>query len=299
MESMQELAMADKSANAEAVFERRPIEGIEELQDHIADLGNAPFGLIAPLKSFKTSSSLSTDHRVERAYYDKDLRASEAILQLYHQGIEVSRIQRILSMGMLGLPKKRRLVPTRWSVSATDEVISSNLVAQLESCPTINSFEVYKFSHIGNDYSIILLPNEVWSFEMQEAWFDTNGNLAMGSDFENANGIDHYPTIAGAYFAAKLGIAEHFFNRGRKGAGFVLREIHAEYVIPVGVWQIREGVREALKRKVTQFDTFEKALHFACIESSVSVREWLRNSQMQTNRTHQKQITEFIDKDFS
>ena len=38
---------------------------------------------------------------------------------------------------------------------------------------------------------------------MQEAWYDNStGNIQVGVDFENANGLDHYPSIAGAYFAA-------------------------------------------------------------------------------------------------
>jgi DNA repair protein NreA len=299
IESLQELAMADNSANAEAVFEKKPIAEVEQGKDHIADAENAPFGLVALLKSFKTSSSLSAHHDIENVYYDKDLRATEAIVNLYQRGIEVSRIQRVLSMGMLGLQKNRRLVPTRWSVSATDDVISSGLVTRIEFYPTINLFEVYKYSHMDNYYSIILIPDDVWSFEMHEAWFDNNGNLGMAGDFEDANGLDHYPSIAGAYFAARLGVAEHLFNRRRKGAALVLREIHPEYVMPVGVWQIREGVREALNVQGRQFDSLEKALFFACIDSSMSSREWIANSMIYKNMTQQSRITDFIDRDLS
>jgi len=38
-----------------------------------------------------------------------------------------------------------------------------------------------------------------------------------------------------------------------------LREIRPEYVIPVGVWQIREGIRKALDGEAYQFDNFKKA----------------------------------------
>jgi len=92
------------------------------------DTDSGPFGPIAPLKTFKTSSSLSVDHRLEDVFYDKDLRADEGIVNLYQGGVEVSRIHRVLSMGMLGLQKNRRLVPTRWSISATDDVISASLI---------------------------------------------------------------------------------------------------------------------------------------------------------------------------
>jgi DNA repair protein NreA len=299
IESLQELAMANKSANAEAEFDKKPIVDVEQGKDHIADVENAPFGLAAILKSFKISSSLSADHSLENAYYDKDMRASEAIVGLYQRGIEVSRIQRVLSMGMLGLQKNRRLVPTRWSVSATDDVISSTLVTRIELYPTVNFYEVYKYSHMGNYYSVVLIPDDVWNFEMHEAWFDKNGNLGMAAEFEDANGLDHYPLIAGAYFAARLGIAEHLYNRRRKGAALILREIHPEYVMPLGVWQIREGIREALKRQGRQFDSFKRALYFACIDSSISSNEWIRNSMIYKNMTQQRRITDFVKRDLS
>ena len=294
IESLQELSMSNKSASAEAVFAKQPVADLEQRKDHVSESENAPFGLVAPLRSFRTCSSLSADRAIENAYYDKDLPANQAIVGLYERGTEVSRIQRVLSMGMLGLQKNRKLVPTRWSVSATDDVISSALVGRIELYPMINLFEVYKYSHMSNYYSIILIPDDVWNFEMHEAWFGANGNLAMAIDFEDAKGLNHYPSIAGAYFAAKLGVAEHLFNRRRKAAALVLREIRPEYVLPVGVWQIREGVREALRTRQNQFDSFKKALDFVCTDSSISSNEWISNSMIYKIMRQQKKITDFI-----
>lgn len=289
IESLQELAMASKSAESEALFEKRPIADIEQVKD----LGeSAPFGPIAPLKSFKTSS-LSVDKRLEDAYYDKDLHAAEAVVDLYQEGVEVSRIHRVLSVGMLGLKNKRRLVPTRWSITTTDDIISVSLVKSLVFYPQIDHFEVYKYSHLGNHYSVILIPDDIWSFEMKEVWFDNNGNIGMGMDFEDARGLDHYPSIAGAYFAARLGIAEHLSKRRRKAAALSLREIHPDYVMPVGVWQIREGIREALKTQKSEFETFEKALNFACISLSTSKKEWIKGCKI-FKLNEQRRITDFL-----
>ena len=164
IESLQELAMGSKSAESEATFERRPIVDKQEKESGL-DIDSAPFGPVAPLKAFKTSSSLSVDQRLENAFYDKDLRAAQAIVRLYHRyGIEVSRIHRVLSMGMLGLQKNRRLVPTRWSISATDYIISASLIKRIaeEAYQAIDFFEIYRYYHLGNYYSIILLPDNVW-----------------------------------------------------------------------------------------------------------------------------------------
>lgn len=293
IETLQELAMASKSAESEALFEKKPVADIEQEKD----LGeSAPFGPVAPLKSFKTAS-LSIDKRLENVYYDKDLRAGEAIVDLFQQEVEVSRIHRVLSVGMLGLQKNRRLVPTRWSISATDNIISVNLIKSIVSYAQIDLFEVYKHSHLGNYYSVILIPDDVWSFEMKEVWFDKNGNFGMGVDFEDARGLDHYPSIAGAYFAARLGVAEHLAQRRRKAAALVLREIHSDYVMPVGVWQIREGIRVALKNEKRQFESFENALSFACISLSASRKEWIRGSKIIEQKKEQMRITDFLTND--
>ena len=294
IDSLQELAMASKSAESEATFEKKPISDVQQEKEFGLDTESAPFGPVAPLKNFKTSS-FSVDPRLENVYYDKDLHATEAVVDLYQKGVEVSRINRVLSMGMLGLQKNRRLVPTRWSISATDDIISVNLIKDIDTYPTIDFFEVYKYSHLGNYYSIILIPDDTWSFEMQEGWFDNNGNLGIGVDFEDARGLDHYPSIAGAYFAARLGVAEHLLKRTRKAAALVLREIHSDYVMPVGVWQIREGIREALRRKKGHIESFEKALSFACLNLSVSKKEWIRYSKIYRNMREQMRITAFFN----
>jgi DNA repair protein NreA len=289
VESLQELAMTSNSVESEATFEKTPIADIGIR----LDTDSAPFGPIAPLKTFKASSSLSVDQRLENVFYDKDLRAVESIVNLYQSGVEVSRICRVLSMGMLGLQKNRKLVPTRWSISATDDVISASLIKEIETFPTLDFFSVYKYSHLGNYYSVILIPDDIWSFEMQEVWYDNNGNLEVGIDFENAYGLDHYPSIAGAYFAARLGVAEHLFKIRHKAAALILREISPEYFVPLGVWQIREGIRKAFDGEGSQFDNFEKALSFACINLSLSKNEWIRNSKMKKNMREQMRITDF------
>jgi len=295
VESLQEVAMTNKSVESEATFEKVPITDLEQEKDLGLDTDSVSFGPVAPLKRFKTSSSISVDQRIEDVYYDKDLSAAQGIINLYQDGVEISSIHRVLSIGMLGLQKNRRLVPTRWSISATDDVISADLIKKIETFSIIDLFKVYKYAHLGNYYSIILIPDEIWSFEMQEAWYDNNsGNMQVGVDFENANGLDHYPSIAGAYFAARLSVAEYLFKAKRKAAALVLREIHSEYVMPVGVWQVREGIRRAFEGRAEEIENFEQALSFACIGLSLSKNEWKRKSKMYRSKREQLKITDFF-----
>ena len=292
LENMQELAMSERPAETEATFEKTPVVDVhmqKELRlDHVAP----PFGPAAPLRGFKMSS-LSADQRIETVYYDTDLRAADAMMELYTRSVEMSIIQRVLSMGMLGVKKKRKLVPTRWSISATDDIISSMLVKEIEMNPTIDLFEVTRYSHLANYYSIILIPDDRWIFEMIESWFTSRGQVATGADNEDERGLNHNPTIAGAYFAARLAVAEHLARRHKKAGAIVLREIHPNYVMPLGVWQIREGVREALKKPPQKFERFDHAMSFACSYMSLSKNEVVQKSRLWKSFKGQTKISDF------
>lgn len=128
---------------------------------------------------------------------------------------------------------------------------------------------------------------------MEEAWYDQHGNVGFGADFEDARGIDHYPTIAGAYFAAKLAVAEYLKRNKIQAASLVLREIRPEYAVPVGVWQIREGVRMAMKQKPYVTSSFDEALDIACQKMSITKTEWLAKGEM-LRQVKQKTITDFF-----
>src|SRR5918996_2093123 len=292
VESMQELAMSESPAETEATFEKMPIVDVQMQEELRFDHEATPFGPAAPLRGFK-ASSLSADQRIETVYYDTDLRAAEAMVELYKRSVEVSIIQRVLSMGMLGVKKKRKLVPTRWSISATDDIISSMLVKEIAMNPTIDLFEVSRYSHLANYYSVILIPHDGWIFEMIESWFTSQGQVAIGTDIEDARGLNHNPTIAGAYFAARLAVVEHLAHRRKKAGAIVLREIHPNYVIPVGVWQIREGVREALKKPPQKFERFDSAMLFACSCMSLSKKEVIQKSRLWKSFKSQTKISDF------
>jgi hypothetical protein len=292
LENMQELAMSERPAEAEATFEKRPVADAHMQKELRLDHDATPFGPAAPLRGFNVSS-LSADQRIETAYYDTDLRAAEAMMELYRRSVEISIIQRVLSMGMLGVKKKRKLVPTRWSISATDDIISSMLVKEIAMNPTIDLFEVTRYSHLANYYSIILIPNHRWIFEMIESWFTSRGQVATGADNEDERGLNHNPTIAGAYFAARLAAAEHLARRHKKAGAIVLREIHPNYVMPLGVWQIREGVREALKNPPQKFERFDHAMSFACSYMSVSKNEIVQKSWLWKSFKGQTKISDF------
>jgi hypothetical protein len=73
----------------------------------------------------------------------------------------------------------------------------------------------------------------------------------------------------------------------------ILREIRPEYAIPVGVWQIREGIREAMKQKPAIADNFDNALILASNKMSISKSEWLSHGNI-SKIIKQKTMSDFF-----
>ena len=282
IENLQEVTMSSKPTDSDLIFEKFTSPKIS------LDGESAPFGPIGEIKSAKFSSTSSVKS-IEKTFYDTDLKAQDAVLNLYNSGIEISKIQKCFSIGMLG--QKRKLVPTKWSITATDDIISKSLSDEVLEYSLIDSCRVFSYSHLGNSFSIVLFPHR-WIYEMIEAWY-SNGVLGFGSDYEDARGIDHPPAIAGAYFAAKLGVLEYLSEKKIQAGVIILREIRPEYAIPVGVWQVREGIREAMRQIPTISDNFEHALSLASDKMSISKSEWLSHGNI-LKLMKQKTISDFF-----
>ena len=128
IENLQEVTMSSKPTDLDLIFNKNVSSNIS------IDGESAPFGPIGEIKSAKFSGSTSTKP-IEKIFYDRDMKAQDAVLKLYNSGIEISKIQKCFSIGMLG--KKRKLVPTKWSITATDDIISNSSISCIKSLDII------------------------------------------------------------------------------------------------------------------------------------------------------------------
>jgi len=291
LEYLQEMSLSKKVVDSTMTLEKIP-KHLDESGLTLKKSEEIPTLFSAPVIDFKIVS-LTSDRNIEKKYYDDDMYASDAIIDLYENSVDVSQISKVLSMGMLGRKKNRKLVPTKWSITASDDILSQYLIDKIKDNPPLDNYYVFDFSHLDNYYSLIMIPDEVWSFEMIESWIDTNGRIHIGSDYESGKRIDHYPSIAGAYFAARLAVAEFLFKIRKKAAVLILREIRPEYFVSLGVWQIREGIRECLRKNGMAFETFHSALSYGISKTSLSEIEWVRNSSTIKNNK-QTRMTDYL-----
>jgi hypothetical protein len=294
IDKTRELALAIKPVDVELLLKKKP-RGFILLDDEVQ-----PFGPSAPIRDLIVGNA-RWDHQIEKAYNDTDLRAAEAVLELYSKGVLVTKIQRAFSVGSFGLEKNRRFVPTRWSITAVDSIISKELMEKVKTFPEINEYRVYESVYLDNIFEVLMLPN-AWSYEAIEAWYPgtvwnpSGRNVVMFSDWEGYEGRTTYAEIGGCYYAARLAVCEQLVKEQRQATVIVLREAHPGYIMPVGVWQVRENVRNAMRQKPYTFKTLDEALRFIASRFQIPVQRWIMRSELLKNALFQKKITDFISK---
>jgi hypothetical protein len=294
IEQTRELALAEKSVDMELNLTKKP-RGSIFMDDEVQ-----PFGPSAPIRDLHLGNA-KFEHRVEKAYRDTDLRAVHAVRELYSKGVMVTKIQRAFSVGAFGLEKNRRLVPTRWSITAVDDIIGKDLVREVKTFPEINEYRVYESVYLDNVFEILMIPAQ-WSYESMEAWYpgtvwNPNGtSTAIYSDWEGNNGRTTYAQIGGCYYSARLATCELLVKERRQATVIVLREARPGYIMPVGVWQVRENVRNAMRQKPFLFKTLEESLRFISSRFEIPLRRWVLQSELLKKALFQKRITDFFSK---
>jgi hypothetical protein len=294
IDKTRELALAVNPVDVELLLKKKP-RGFILLDDEVQ-----PFGPSAPIRDLIVGNA-RWDHQIEKAYNDTDLKAAEAVLELYGRGVFVTKIQRAFSVGSFGLEKNRRFVPTRWSITAVDSIISKELMEKVKTFPEISEYRVYESVYLDNIFEVLMLPN-AWSYEAIEAWYPgtvwnpSGKNVVMFSDWEGYEGRTTYAEIGGCYYAARLAVCEQLVKEQRQATVIVLREAHPGYIMPVGVWQVRENVRNAMHQKPYIFKTLDEALRFIASRFQIPLQRWIMRSELLKNALFQKKITDFIAK---
>ena len=292
MEKTRELALAANPVDVELLLKKKP-RGSITLDGEVQ-----PFGPSAPIRDLSLTNT-RWDQRVEEAYWDTDLRASEAVLDLWNEGVFVTRIQRAFSVGAFGLRKRRKLVPTRWSITAVDSIISQELMEKVRSFPEASEYQVYESRYLGNIFLVLMIPG-AWSYEAMEAWYpgtvwNPHGRrVFIYSDWEGYEGRTTYAKIGGCYYAARLAVCEKLVKERRQATVIVLREAHPDYILPVGVWQVRENVRNAMQQRPMNFNTLNQTLDFVGSRFSIPLDRWVVNSELLKDALFQRKMTDFL-----
>jgi hypothetical protein len=200
-------------------------------------------------------------------------------------------------VGLLGIDKK--LVPTRWSITATDDTLGKNLLKNIKEYEEISGYLLFRSSYLSNHFNVLLVPGK-WGFEQIEyyspgcIWVEKNEEPVVMSDHEPFRGRTTYASnVGGAYYACRLAVCEHLEKIKRQATSVIVREIRRGYYVPVGVWQCRENVRHAMASGPENFPSLKEAL--ASLNSGLEGKGmWEKHSELLKTIRSRNVLREFM-----
>jgi|TARA_Y100000310_G_scaffold124950_2_gene123769 hypothetical protein len=286
-----EVAMSSKPVDIEVNLHKKPRFKLN------IDSHTLPMGPSAQLKQIKLTENPKIHPKIEKVVSDTDLKASDALKILYKSKFDENSLTKLLSIGNLGLKKNRKLVPTRFSITAVDSNIGNNLVNEIKQHQE-SGYLAYFGGYLGNYFLILFFP-EVYSYELFETYVPTfNRKKQFTSDFEPYGGRKSYAeSTAGGFYASRLAALEKLKGIRKQASVLVLRFITDEYTIPLGVFVVRESVRKTLSNKPLEFGSKELMLKYAKLlirkKFNIDVYDLLKHSKVLKNIIHQRKLTKF------
>jgi hypothetical protein len=261
VEMAQELALASRPVDLE--IELKGKVGLGFKRDKIV----LSQGMNAGLKKAIITGNVKIDPKLDKVVND-DIKATEAVEFLYKNNFSEYSLSKILSVGVLGLKKDRKLVPTRWSITATDDMIGKKLLEKIRGFKWIENHELFFGDFMGNCYIVMLFPN-AFSYELFELYlpgssWNPGKEIKASTDMEDFYGRTNYATnTAGGYYATRLPILEYLEKEQKQASVLVIRIELPSYWAALGVWVVRESVKKAMENKKLEFNDMKEMIESA------------------------------------
>jgi DNA repair protein NreA len=256
-----EIAAADKPVDVEVKLDKKPIFNMT------LDRDITPYGPSVKLEKATITENPKISRYVDKVISEDDMKATIGISYLYKKGYDEHFLTKLISVGTLGLKENRKLVPTRWSITAIDDTLGKKLIQEIKEFQNYE-YAAYFGGYLGNYYLILCFP-EIWSYELFETYVG-NPEKVKPDEFETMTDYEPYSgrkdyaqDTVGGYYAARLGILEHLKEKKRQSSVLALRFITDEYYMALGVWVVREATRNALRSKPLIFSDKELMLKYA------------------------------------
>jgi DNA repair protein NreA len=289
LELNQEVSMSSKPVDVDINLKEKPHFRVTY------DNYMAPTGPYAELVKAKLTENPKIHTKVQKVHYDTDLKASDAIIYLYENKFDENFLSRILSVGDLGIGANRKLVPTRWSITATDDTLGKHLLDEIKKCNQMN-YSAFFSGYLGNYYLILCFP-EVWSYELFEMHISNSNNFM--TDYEPYEGRKYYAEqTAGGYYTVRLAVLEKMNQIKKQGSVLALRFITGDYTLPLGVWVTREAARKSMESIPIEFSSKELMLEYAKKlakkKFNVELSNLLEKSVLLKNIKQQSKLVRFL-----
>lgn len=283
---VQEIVMSESPTDTELVLKKKPYLKINLFTR------NSPHGPSGVVDRLSLAGNPSVPRQIDKVVSDTDLPAMEGASSLYQNGVSQQHIVRMFSIGLLGASRSRRLVPTEWSITAIDDILSKDLRRKVLDHPKLDEFRLFSASSVGNNVHVLLLPTS-WMFEALEGWM-TGPRPEVFGDYELNKGRKDYPTnIAGAYHASRLPVLEYLYKIRRQAGAIVFLEVTKDWV-PLGVWRFRELARRALTGQASSFRSLDDTIAEARKRLLIPYGNWSEASRLLSYYKQQSVLDRYV-----
>jgi len=244
--------MAMKQSQLEFNLKNKP-----DLKINLSYVG-LPMGPSARLISANLNENVSIPKHIEKVFLDTDLKAVGGMKYLDAKGYNEHQLSQLLSIGSLGVGKNRVLVPTRSSITCVDDFLGKEGIKEIKTFESISDHKMFFGNYLGNYFLCLFFPG-VWSYELFEMYlpktlWNRREEIGVTTDWENFKGRTNYAeNCTGGYYAARLGVIEYLKKIKMQGRVILLRFITEEYEAPLGVFVVRQAVRESLSKPFIGF----------------------------------------------
>jgi hypothetical protein len=289
LDKAREVSLTDKKVDMEINLEKDP-KKVLSLHKY-----SAPTGPASKLKNARITSNTKINKSVDYVTSDTDLKAAPAITKLYKKGFDNYFLTKILSLGNLGLKYDRKIVPTRWSITATDDTIGKQLIKEIQKFPSSNYICTFG-GQLGNYFITMFIPGP-FAYELFEISTDSGGTW---TDYEGYSGRKTYANnCGGGYYANRIAVLEKLKQIKRTATIITIRFITDEYYQPLGVWVVRESSRKAVNERVLEFADKELMLKYvlglAKKYFNYDLKEIFSKSKLLKTINYQKSIKDFFN----
>jgi hypothetical protein len=258
-QDMSEVALSIRPTDVEMNFSKSP-----EMRVGFSSLIQ-PMGPSAPLTMFRQADNPKIPKKVD-SIVGESLPATDALSELARSGFDNYYLTNIFSSGSLGNFDKRKIVPTRWSITALDDILSKQMMGRIRDYSWVSDFSLFSHKDYDNHYEILLIPGN-WEFENFEAWSPKSvwaegaAEPVITAEHEKFEGRSAYATTqAGGYYATRFSVAEYLQSIRKQARAVVFREVGEGYMVPLGVFQVREAIRSAFRGRQMRFSSLSDAL---------------------------------------
>jgi hypothetical protein len=130
-----------------------------------------------------------------------------------------------------------------------------------------------------------------WQYEWSESFLHVlNNEELVFSDHEGSKKKTTYSPLGGCYYSCRMAVLEALAREQKQAGAIILREALHGYV-PMGVFNVRENVRNAMNQPPREFEDIKSALAHIGNRFTLPIGHFIKAGELLRTMTRQRQCT--------